>query len=464
MAGFDNDIVYAANADFTRADNQVPSETNGLITNGQLWIGRTAVNAGGTHIDVGTLTGTSGITITNGAGTIAIAVNGSTVGQTITGDTGGALSPTSGNWNLLGQNVAGSGVQTTGSGSTLSYRMLTPYSLGGFSFTGGDVDVTRALAGGSVFASINNTDNTNTASNARLTIQTGGTSSGDPTLRFTVPGFGSWSQGIDTSDANKFKMEKGTSLGTNPFFEIDPTALAPTFLSGLAGTPFVTIVKHTVSQGASSATMQTLTAGAAGGDPQFQASVSGVTQWTWGIDNSVTSPTADPFVIAQGTALGTNNVMSVATSGEINYPLQPAFLAVLQTADLNVTGDGTTYTLGSGNALTEIFDQNSDFSTTTFTAPVTGRYNLGTRMLASGLAAATTYEMRIVTSNRGYYYGRTLAANSNNQTLELVSLCDMDSGDTATFTYTVSGVAGLTGDIYGTASPVYSACWGNLVC
>lgn len=56
MAGFDNDVVYAKNGDFTQADNNNVSESNGLITNGQLWIGSTALNAGGTHINVGTLT------------------------------------------------------------------------------------------------------------------------------------------------------------------------------------------------------------------------------------------------------------------------------------------------------------------------------------------------------------------------------------------------------------------------
>src|SRR6185503_9147538 len=55
MSGFDNDIMYAKNADFTSADNQNVLESNGLVTNGKLWIGSTATNAGGTHINVGSL-------------------------------------------------------------------------------------------------------------------------------------------------------------------------------------------------------------------------------------------------------------------------------------------------------------------------------------------------------------------------------------------------------------------------
>jgi len=60
MAGFENDVVYALNADFSTVDNQTPSAANGLATNGQLWIGSTAANAGGTHINVGALTSPNG--------------------------------------------------------------------------------------------------------------------------------------------------------------------------------------------------------------------------------------------------------------------------------------------------------------------------------------------------------------------------------------------------------------------
>ena len=85
-----------------------------VATNGQLIIGSTAGNPA-----AATLTQGAGVTITNGSNSITIAVNGATVGQTITGDTGGALSPTAGNWNLLG---SGS-ITTAGSGSTLTTQL-----------------------------------------------------------------------------------------------------------------------------------------------------------------------------------------------------------------------------------------------------------------------------------------------------------------------------------------------------
>jgi hypothetical protein len=77
MAGFANDVVYANNADFSIAGSNKGQLANGILTDGQLWIGRTAVNAGGTHIDVNTLTAGTGMTITNGPGTITLATTAS---------------------------------------------------------------------------------------------------------------------------------------------------------------------------------------------------------------------------------------------------------------------------------------------------------------------------------------------------------------------------------------------------
>jgi len=64
---------------------------------------------------------TGGGTITLG-GTVSLAVSGTGVGETITGNSGGALSPTGGNWNILGATVASgtSPLVTAGSGSTLT--------------------------------------------------------------------------------------------------------------------------------------------------------------------------------------------------------------------------------------------------------------------------------------------------------------------------------------------------------
>lgn len=63
MPGFDNGVVFASNVDFT--SNRVSSGDATMLTDGQLLIAHTALNAGGTHINPGVLTSPNG-TITVG--------------------------------------------------------------------------------------------------------------------------------------------------------------------------------------------------------------------------------------------------------------------------------------------------------------------------------------------------------------------------------------------------------------
>ncbi len=85
-------------------------------TNGQVLIAATTADPA-----FATLTSSdSSISFTTGANTLSLQVAGGTsVGKTITGDSGGALSPTAGNWNLLG---SGS-ITTSGSVSTLTTQL-----------------------------------------------------------------------------------------------------------------------------------------------------------------------------------------------------------------------------------------------------------------------------------------------------------------------------------------------------
>lgn len=268
------------------------------------------------------------------------------------------------------------------------------------------------------------------------------------TLIYTPISFVGSSSNINTTTQTVSNFGSSATLGSSN--------------SGNTNTFTVTNSSNTSS---SSANIISTVGGATAADPTFQSSVSGVTTWTWGIDNSVTSPTVDPWVLSQGTALGTNNVMSVATSGEINYPLQPAFLAILSANVTDVTGDGTAYTVLWNST---IFDQNSDFNTSTgtFTAPVTGRYLFQSTVDVVQLQAATNAgNSVIITSNRNYRYaevnwGAVMTTTGTAYSANGSCLADMDAADTATVSVTVTGGT-KTVDVQG-STPV-SRFSGNLV-
>ncbi len=75
----------------------------------------TVVTESGNQLGTAVITGSSTVVVTPGANTITLTANGSGVGSTITGNSGGPLSPTAGNWNIV---TANSTVKFAGAVST----------------------------------------------------------------------------------------------------------------------------------------------------------------------------------------------------------------------------------------------------------------------------------------------------------------------------------------------------------
>jgi hypothetical protein len=124
--------------------------------------------------------------------------------------------------------------------------------------------------------------------------------------------------------------------------------------------------------------------------------------------------------------------MQIDNSGHVTKPLQSAFLARPSARQANLAIN-TTHTIVFDS---EIFDQNADFSSNTFTAPVTGRYQLNVQLLIQQMDTATDfYYINLKTSNRNYdqYWDNDDKAgdNSNGAGVSIVALADMDAGDTA---------------------------------
>ncbi len=145
---------------------------------------------------------------------------------------------------------------------------------------------------------------------------------------------------------------------------------------------------------------------------------------------SIGSTTSDPVTFL------TNNTekMRIDANGHVTMPYQSAFSAKITSQQSNIATSPTVVTVLFA---TELYDQNSDFNTSTytFTAPVTGRYQLNVLILAISVdSAATYYQTQLTTSNRTYYHTHDPRGYSQDLTyhnLNTSILADMDANDTA---------------------------------
>jgi len=127
---------------------------------------------------------------------------------------------------------------------------------------------------------------------------------------------------------------------------------------------------------------------------------------------------------ATGTAL-----LNIDSAGRVTKPLQPAFSAKANTQ--NNMGLNAWLVIAFAN---QRFDQNQDYASNTFTAPVTGKYQLQVSVRLDNIdTSAQYYQVRIRTSNHTYHSicdfdGMSTDPsywNFNNSVL-----ADMDAGDT----------------------------------
>ena len=132
--------------------------------------------------------------------------------------------------------------------------------------------------------------------------------------------------------------------------------------------------------------------------------------------------------------LGDSGQQLAIASSSVRVALQPSFLAIVSGGYADVTGDNTSYTLILG---TEVFDQGGNFDgTSTFTAPVTGRYLLSGGVGLNQIGAGhTQVSVSIVTSNRTYTIAQNKASATATAGTDLAlsgaMLVDMDAADTA---------------------------------
>ena len=122
--------------------------------------------------------------------------------------------------------------------------------------------------------------------------------------------------------------------------------------------------------------------------------------------------------------------MTIDNSGIVTKPLQPAFMA-RGVATLNLPVATTTL------AFSEVFDQGSDFASNTFTAPVTGKYQLQFGLRVGDISTGANWvRATLATSNRDFNTmiidpARLFSSNPDYFSISMSVLADMDAGDTA---------------------------------
>lgn len=174
----------------------------------------------------------------------------------------------------------------------------------------------------------------------------------------------------------------------------------------------------------------------ASGDSFVQYDINATGKFRIGVDDS----DSDAFVLSQGSALGTNNVFKMTSAGERTMPLQPSFLAYVNTYRDNITGDGTVYSIPWD---VEAFDRGSDFASNAFTAPITGIYKFKLQILPTSLSSSyTSCYLQIVTTSDTYRSyicdpGNGMYVNAKLFFMEI--LIPMTAADTAITQFMVSG-------------------------
>lgn len=322
--------------------------------------------------------------------------------DTITGDSGGALSPSSGNLNILG---TASQITTTGLGSTLTLALassitgltsvssttfVTSATLENLNITANDITAAGSnsnididlipkgsgvvhITNGGLFQSagdiinfhsssaadvtieVTNSDNTSTSSRAGFEVAVGGTSAGDPYLKFLITGSTSYTLGIDNDSFDLFTISESGSLGTGNVLTIAPTSKTVNFFGPVLNdfdstsfNPRFVAGQNNNTASATSCFFQAYQTSDSGGDPYAIFQVLSSTVWSLGLDNSTTN---NDFVISKNITLGTSNVLSIDGSSNA-WTISNA--VTLTTGSLTLTnGNLALSTIGNGITIKE---------------------------------------------------------------------------------------------------------------
>jgi len=228
-----------------------------------------------------------------------------------------------------------------------------------------------------------------------------------------------------------------------------------TLTNSTSATALVLNARNLDTNSASTSNLQAVTVNASAADSWITVGEEATGNYAFGRDDSDSGKLKITFDASTPTPSDTDVFWSCTTAGEITKPVQPAFLVQLAGNANNVVGNSASpYTVLFD---TEVFDQGGDYGSSTFTAPITGRYFFTTGLRIEQLTAAMTNgDARIVTSNRilvcmelSVGPARTVAEFADFACMVGSALMDMDAADTATAAVHINGGAGATADVTG---------------
>ena len=152
----------------------------------------------------------------------------------------------------------------------------------------------------------------------------------------------------------------------------------------------------------------------------------------------------------EGLSLSSSSTaISIDANGHVSKPLQPAFC--VEKADT----DQANIAINTNTELVfdlEKYDNNGDFASNTFTAPVDGRYQLNVAIVIRVIdSAADYYRIRLSTSNKTFetFVDPDFGQDNAFTQLGLCVTADMDANDTAKVHFYQAGGTAQSDLVYG---------------
>jgi hypothetical protein len=152
-------------------------------------------------------------------------------------------------------------------------------------------------------------------------------------------------------------------------------------------------------------------------------------------------------------------VTSPTSAGAITMPTQPCVLYYNSVSTTSATGNNTTIPVDFD---TEVIDQGGDFASNTFTAPVTGQYQINVLIRLANIDGAADVGIGSIVTANHTYGARLDHVNSmpDEMSFMVSTIADMDANTTATATVVIAGSGSDNATLTGGSQPVtyFSAC------